>query len=133
VTHSVIVPILHLSTLTICGMRDEPRALIIGTDKMRPSLNVESTRLTIREAGAIKNQWFSMSPSVTAPRSHIYEWYFGRCPCPKCGESLAAAEYSEFLKHNHVRHTWRCDKCDYVFETLFWLNIPAARPDSAMR
>jgi hypothetical protein len=32
--------------------------------------------------------------------------------------------YSEFLKRHNVRHTWMCNKCDYEFETLIWLNIP---------
>jgi transcription elongation factor Elf1 len=67
---------------------------------------------------------FSMAAYVTAPKSHIYEWYFGRSPCPKCGELLSAPAYSEFLKRNNVRHTWICNKCDYEFETLIWLNIP---------
>jgi len=61
---------------------------------------------------------------ISVPKSHIYEWYFGRCSCPKCGESLSAPAYSEFLKRNNVRHTWMCNKCDYEFETLIWLNIP---------
>jgi transcription elongation factor Elf1 len=65
-----------------------------------------------------------MMPRITAPRSHIYEWYFARCPCPKCGELLSVPAYSEFLKHNNVRHTWMCNECDCVFETLIWLNVP---------
>jgi hypothetical protein len=65
-----------------------------------------------------------MTPRMTAPRSRMYEWYFARCPCPKCGEFLSAPAYSEFLKDNSVRHTWMCDECDYEFETLIWLNIP---------
>jgi hypothetical protein len=32
--------------------------------------------------------------------------------------------YSEFLKRYNVRHTWICNKCDYEFETLVWLNMP---------
>jgi len=31
---------------------------------------------------------FKMPPRITVPRSHSYEWYFGRCSCPKCGELL---------------------------------------------
>jgi len=65
-----------------------------------------------------------MTPRITAPRSRIYEWYVGKCSCPKCGELLSAPAFSEFLKHNNVRHTWMCDKCEYGFETLIWLNIP---------
>ncbi len=41
-----------------------------------------------------------------------------------CGELLSAPAYSEFLKRYNVRHTWMCNKCDYEFETLIWLNIP---------
>jgi transcription elongation factor Elf1 len=65
-----------------------------------------------------------MRPRISVPRSLIYEWYFGRCSCPKCGELLNAPAYSEFLKRDNVRHTWICNKCDYDFETLIWLNIP---------
>jgi len=65
-----------------------------------------------------------MRPRISVPRSHIYECYFGRCSCPKCGESLTAPAYSEFLKSNSVRHTWICKKRDHEFETLIWLNIP---------
>ena len=67
-----------------------------------------------------------MSPRISAPRTRIYEIYFAQCHCPKCGEVLSAPAYSEFLKHNSVRHTWMCHKCDYDFETLIWLNIPPA-------
>ena len=65
-----------------------------------------------------------MRPRISVPRSHIYEWYFGQCSCPKCGDLLSAPIYSEFLKRENVRHTWICNKCDYEFETLIWLNIP---------
>jgi len=41
-------------------------------------------------------------------------------------EHCCAPAYSEFLKRDNVRHTWMCDKCDYEFETLIWLNIPPA-------
>lgn len=66
-----------------------------------------------------------MRPRISVPRSLIYEWYFARCSCPKCGELLNAPAYSEFLKRDNVRHTWICNKCDYEFETLIWLNIPS--------
>jgi transcription elongation factor Elf1 len=65
-----------------------------------------------------------MTLRITAPRSHVYEWYFRRCACPKCGELLNVPAYSEFLKRYNVRHTWICNICDYEFETLVWLNIP---------
>ena len=65
-----------------------------------------------------------MRPRISAPRSLIYEWYFGRRSCPKCCASLSAPAYSEFLRRDNVRHTWICNKCDHEFETLIWLNIP---------
>ena len=35
---------------------------------------------------------------ITAPRSRIYECYFPRSPCPKCGDLLSAPAHSEFLR-----------------------------------
>jgi|SRR5947207_2168423 len=72
-----------------------------------------------------------MGPRISAPRSRIYETYFARCPCRKCGEVLSAPVHSEFLQQRSVRHTWMCDKCDYQFETLIWLNLPPLCPDGA--
>jgi transcription elongation factor Elf1 len=72
------------------------------------------------------HQGSTMAPRISSPRSRIYEIYFPRCPCPKCGEVLSAPAHSEFLKQRNVRHTWMCDKCDYEFETLIWLNLPPA-------
>jgi hypothetical protein len=69
-----------------------------------------------------------MTPHIAVPRSYIYEWYIGRCSCPKCCELLTAPAYSEFLKGNNIRHTWMCNKCDYEFETLIWFNIPPGDP-----
>jgi hypothetical protein len=81
------------------------------------------------EAGAfLISLGFYMTRRITAPKSRVYETYFARCPCPKCGELLNAPAYSEFLKYNNARHTRMCDKCDYGFETLIWLNIPPAVP-----
>jgi transcription elongation factor Elf1 len=67
-----------------------------------------------------------MASRISAPKSRIYEIYSPRCPCPKCGEVLSAPTHSEFLQQKNVRHTWMCDKCDYEFETLIWLNLPPA-------
>jgi uncharacterized protein with PIN domain len=65
-----------------------------------------------------------MAIRVTLPRTHIYESHSGGAFCPECGELLSDPAHSEFLKHNNVRHTWVCHKCDYQFETLIWLNTP---------
>jgi transcription elongation factor Elf1 len=72
-----------------------------------------------------------MARHITVPRSRIYDWFIGRCPCPKCGELLSAPAYSEFLKRYNVRHTWMCHKCDFEFETLIWLNIPPGQSSSS--
>src|SRR5690348_5946150 len=87
----------------------------------------------LKEASAIITAGWALSDSVgfympwiTVPRSRIYQFYFARRSCPKCGEVLSAPAFSEFLKHNNVRHTWMCGKCDYEFETLVLLNIPPA-------
>jgi hypothetical protein len=37
--------------------------------------------------------------------------------CAQCGEQLFAPEWSEYLDENGVRHLWKCDACDYAFET----------------
>jgi hypothetical protein len=37
--------------------------------------------------------------------------------CAQCGEPLYLPEWSEYLAGGGVRHLWRCEACDYVFET----------------
>jgi len=93
------------------------------------SRNIESASVTTtagKDSNSVRfrDTRFNMAPRISVPRSHIYEWYVGQCSCPKCGELLGAPAYSEFLKRNNVRHTWACNKCDYEFETLIWLNVP---------
>jgi len=67
-----------------------------------------------------------MTARISSARSRIYEAYFPRCSCPKCGELLSTPLHSEFLERNNIRHNWMCGKCDYEFETLIWLNTPPA-------
>lgn len=38
--------------------------------------------------------------------------------CAQCGEPLYMPEWSECLEGGRVRHLWRCDACDYAFETI---------------
>jgi hypothetical protein len=40
-----------------------------------------------------------------------------RTACAQCGERLYMPEWSEFIADGRVRHLWRCDVCDYTFET----------------
>jgi hypothetical protein len=47
---------------------------------------------------------------------------FGRS-CPQCNNDLIAPEWSERRKsehrnRQHIRHLWRCWKCDFYFETI---------------
>lgn len=37
--------------------------------------------------------------------------------CAQCGEPIYVAEWSEYLDENRARHSWRCEQCDYRFET----------------
>jgi len=37
--------------------------------------------------------------------------------CAQCGERLYVPEWSEYLAAGRVRHLWRCEACDYAFET----------------
>ena len=37
--------------------------------------------------------------------------------CVQCDNELIAPEGSEHWNERHVRHLWRCPKCDCCFET----------------
>ena len=37
--------------------------------------------------------------------------------CVQCSNELIAPEGSEHWNERHVRHLWRCPKCDCCFET----------------
>ena len=41
--------------------------------------------------------------------------FMGFRPCPKCGETLFAAEAAEFVVGPEVRLRWTCDACDHAF------------------
>jgi rubrerythrin len=44
--------------------------------------------------------------------------------CQQCGERLFMPEWSESLEGGRVRHLWRCDVCDYTFETTIRFATP---------
>ncbi len=48
--------------------------------------------------------------------------------CGQCGEQLYMPEWSECLTDGRVRHLWRCEVCDYSFETTIRIteNLPIA-------
>ena len=37
--------------------------------------------------------------------------------CVQCSNELIAPEGSEYWNERHVRHIWRCPKCECCFET----------------
>jgi hypothetical protein len=37
--------------------------------------------------------------------------------CVQCSNELFAPEGSEYWNERHVRHLWRCPKCECCFET----------------
>ena len=38
-------------------------------------------------------------------------------PCAQCGKRLSRPEWSEHVDRRCVRHLWKCEGCDYAFET----------------
>jgi ribosomal protein L37AE/L43A len=48
--------------------------------------------------------------------------------CAQCGNLLIAPVWSENLSERRVRHLWKCDACDYSYETMVYL---AARDRAA--
>jgi hypothetical protein len=43
--------------------------------------------------------------------------------CAQCGEVLFLPEWSEYRDKNSVRHLWKCEVCDYTFETTIHYEI----------
>jgi ribosomal protein S27AE len=43
--------------------------------------------------------------------------FMGFRACPKCGETLFAAEAAEFILGPEVRLRWTCEACDHAFGT----------------
>jgi hypothetical protein len=39
--------------------------------------------------------------------------------CAHCGKELIAPERSEYRDERHVRHIWRCPKCNRSFEVIW--------------
>jgi hypothetical protein len=42
-------------------------------------------------------------------------------PCAQCGEAIVAPLWSEHVNDRCVRHLWRCDVCNYQFESEVYL------------
>ncbi len=58
-----------------------------------------------------------MTVHSAAPLAFEFRRYFSGPSCPRCGDSLLAAEASEFLSEGRVRHFWACDSCGQQFHT----------------
>jgi hypothetical protein len=37
--------------------------------------------------------------------------------CGQCGVGICMPEWTEELEDGRIRHLWRCEACDYAFET----------------
>ena len=46
--------------------------------------------------------------------------------CAQCGEALHLPEWSEYPDQNSVRQLWKCETCDYAFETMAWYELAVA-------
>jgi ribosomal protein S27AE len=44
-------------------------------------------------------------------------YYLDRRACPKCGERLIAAEWSDHVTERCIRSLWTCESCGYQFAT----------------
>ena len=40
-----------------------------------------------------------------------------RPKCAQCNNQLFLPEWSEHLDRSSIRHLWKCEACDYAFET----------------
>jgi transcription elongation factor Elf1 len=65
-----------------------------------------------------------MPRQSVVPLAFEFRKYLGGPSCPRCGDSLLAAESSEFLSEGKVRHFWACDGCGQHFETAVALAAP---------
>lgn len=46
--------------------------------------------------------------------------------CAQCGAHIFVPEWTESLDAGRVRHLWRCEACDYAFETTVHFAVAAA-------
>ncbi len=71
-----------------------------------------------------------MTPQSIAPLAFEFRRYLSGPSCPRCGESLLAAEASEFLSEGRIRHFWACDGCGQAFHTAVEIAPTAPLLDS---
>ena len=72
-------------------------------------------RVIMGGVGQEKKSWFC-EPTVTRSRLATYD----KNICPQCSAWLLAPEWSEYLNHRCVRHTWACHACSYASRLRFF-------------
>ena len=71
-----------------------------------------------------------MTHQSVAPLAFEFRRYLGGPSCPRCGDSLLAAEASQFISEGRVRHFWTCDSCGSQFHTAVAMAAPRQFADS---
>ena len=67
-----------------------------------------------------------MTIQALGPLPFEFRRYLERPSCPRCGDTLLAAEASALIADGHVRHSWSCDSCGHDFETAVQVSLLAA-------
>jgi transcription elongation factor Elf1 len=70
-----------------------------------------------------------MTQQSIAPLAFEFRRYMSGPSCPRCGDSLLAADSSHFVSEGRVRHDWTCDSCGAKFHTA----VAMAAPEDARR
>jgi hypothetical protein len=52
--------------------------------------------------------------------------------CVQCSNTLIAPEESEHWNERHIRHLWRCPKCDCCFETAVLISADSSNDFAVM-
>jgi hypothetical protein len=68
-----------------------------------------------------------MTPQTLALSVREFRRNLQRPTCPRCGDTLLAAEASELIARGHIRNSWSCDSCGHDFVTAVRLS-PATVP-----
>ena len=70
-----------------------------------------------------------MTPQILGPSAFEFRRYLQRPACPRCGDTLLAAEASELVARGHIRNSWSCDSCGHDFVTAVRLSPPTVPVD----
>jgi transposase-like protein len=71
-----------------------------------------------------------MTQQSIAPLAFEFRRYMGGPSCPHCGDSLLAADASQFISEGRVRHYWTCDACGSQFHTAVAMAAPQQPEDA---